>query len=94
MAIGYGTMLFGWIYNQGTDADLLNGIIVMGIGAVVVFNVIKNNFKNTPKKYAIMGSIMQLIFYIPITIGAIFLAAGAFIFFSQTRAVYSINGCD
>lgn len=66
----------------------------MIIGALVLCFVMLNNFKMTPRRIALKGSAMQLVFYIPITMAIIPIAAMAFAFLSQTKPVYSINSRD
>lgn len=97
MVISYGLIFFGNGNMQSAlenHGDALNGALVIGIGAVILIGVIVNNFKNTPKKLAIIGSIFQIILYIPIAIGAVIIAAVMFAYFSQTKPVYNINSRD
>lgn len=93
MVIAYGLLWIGYgIYNSSNDP--LNGIILMIIGALVLCFVMLNNFKMTSRRIALKGSAMQLVFYIPITMAIIPIAAMAFAFLSQTKPVYSINSRD
>lgn len=93
MVISYGLLWIGYhIYSSSNDP--LNGIILMIIGAVVLCFVIRYNFKMTTRPIALKGSVMQLVFYIPITMAIIPIVAMAFAFLSQTKPVYSINSRD
>lgn len=96
MVIGYGLMVLGNIWRKSeltnpVNGDPLSGVIVIIIGVLIVAGVIKNNFNKTPRRFAIAGSLMQIIFYIPIVIGIIPIVMGIFAFFSNTKPVYTIN---
>lgn len=93
MVISYGLLWIGY-HIYGSSNDPLNGIILMIIGVVVLCFVIRNNFKMTTRPIALKGSVMQLVFYIPITMAIIPIVAMAFAFLSQTKPVYSINSRD
>jgi hypothetical protein len=90
MVFSYALIFFGhnWIQN-GNDG--LNGVIVMGIGTLILLLVMINNFIKAPKLYAIAGSLMQLILYIPIAIGAVIVVAVVLAWASETKPVYVIN---
>lgn len=90
MVFAYALIFFGyrWLKNGN---DELNGIIVMGIGIVILVWVMINNFKKAPRLYAIAGSLAQLIFYIPIAIGAVIIAAVVLAWAFETKPVYVIN---
>ncbi|HQS67870.1 MAG TPA: hypothetical protein PLM93_11855 [Sulfuricurvum sp.] len=97
MVISYGLIFFGNGNMQSAlenHGDALNGALVIGIGAVILIVVIVNNFKNAPKKLAFIGTVLQIILYIPIAIGAVIIAAAMFAYFSQTKPVYNINSRD
>jgi hypothetical protein len=90
-------MFFGNAHMQtalDNHGDWLNGALVMLIGAAIFIGVIVNNFKHTPKKLAVIGTIAQIVLYIPIAICAVIIALAAVAFFSQTKPVYSINCRD
>lgn len=93
MVIAYGLLWIGYSLTKSSN-DPLNGIILMIIGAVVLCFVMLNNFKMTPRRIALQGSAMQLVFYIPITMVIIPIVAMAIAFFAQTKPVYSINSRD
>ena len=94
MVLSYITILIGWLWSHGKNNDPLNGVIVMFIGVFVLYKVIQNNFYKTPKIFAITGSLMQIVFYIPVTLLIIPIIAMLMAFFSQTKPVYVINGND
>lgn len=97
MVISYGMIFFGQIIFMSalhSHGDCLNGSIITGIGMVILVAVIVNNFSNAPKHIAIMGSIMQVILYIPIAAGALFILFIMFAYFSQTKPVYNVNSRD
>lgn len=77
-----------------TNDDTTNGAIIALIGLIIVFMVIRNNFKQVSKKYAILGSIMQLVFYVPISIASIPIIVAVVRFGAQIRPVYSVNSRD
>lgn len=90
MVFSYALIFFGynWIQN---DNDELNGAIVMGIGIFILLWTMINNFIKAPRLYAIAGSLMQLIFYIPIAMGAVIIVFVVLAWASQTKPVYVIN---
>lgn len=97
MVISYGLIFFGNSNMQEAlknHGDALNGALVIAIGVAILIGVIVNNFKKTPKKLAIIGSIFQLILYVPIAMGAVIIAAVMLAWFSETKPVYNINSRD
>lgn len=85
---GYILMKKQWL------GDPLNGLVLIPIGTYILVRTIQNNFDKTRFWYALVGSIIQVILYIPITVVAMFVIYGAIVFFSKTRPVYTINGKD
>jgi hypothetical protein len=71
--------------------DPLNGIIVFAIGAVILILTLRNNFQKSDKKLALQGSIAQLVLYVPITIGGVFVLFMLLAFFAQTKPVFTLN---
>ncbi len=97
MVFSYALMFFGNSWMQTAlknNDDWLNGAIVLAAGAVLLVGVIVNNFKKAPRLYAIAGSLAQLIFYIPISMGVVIIVAVIAAWASETKPVYSINGRD
>jgi len=94
MVFSYGLMFFGnsWMQTALEDkGDWLNGAIVLGIGVALLVGVIINNFIQAPRVYAIAGSLAQIIFYIPISIGAVIIVVVMLAWLSETKPVYNIN---
>lgn len=97
MVVSYALIFFGSSWMQTAlknNDDWLNGAIIMSFGVIILLGVIINNFKKTPKLYAIAGSLAQLIFYIPITMGAVIIVALMMGVASQTKPVYNLNSKD
>lgn len=97
MVISYGMMLFGNINMQSAlnnNGDALNGALIIAIGIIIFIAVIIHNFRNAPRKLAIIGTLLQTVLYIPIAIGALIIAAAMVAYFSQTKPVYNINSGD
>jgi len=90
MVLSYALIFFGYNWIQNGD-DVLNGVIVIGIGILILIRVMMNNFAKTPRLYAIAGSLAQLIFYIPIAIGAVIIVFVMMTWASQTKPVYVMN---
>lgn len=90
MVLSYALIFFGYNWIQNGD-DGLNGVIVIGIGILILIRVMMNNFAKTPRLYAIAGSLAQLIFYIPIAIGAVIIIFVMMTWTSQTKPVYVMN---
>lgn len=90
MVLSYALIFFGYNWIQNGD-DVLNGVIVIGIGILILIRVMMNNFAKTPRLYAIAGSLAQLIFYIPIAIGAVIIIFVMMTWTSQTKPVYVMN---
>jgi hypothetical protein len=81
-------------YYNTPQGDWLNGAIVMGLGIIILILTIVNNFKKTPRRIAILGSIVQLLLYIPFTLVAIITIAAALAVASQIKPVYTLNDRD
>lgn len=97
MVFSYTLMFFGnnWMQTAlANNDDWLNGAIVLTVGVLLLMGVIINNFKKAPKLYAVAGSMAQLIFYIPIAMGAVIIVAAMVAWLSETKPVYNINSND
>ncbi len=97
MVFSYALMFFGnsWMQTAlANNNDWLNGAIVLAVGVLLLMGVIINNFKQAPKIYAIAGSLAQMIFYIPISMGAVIIVAVIAAWLSETKPVYNINSND
>ena len=92
--IGYWCLFFGHgMYEEAlkNSGDILNGQALMGIGALLVFLILYNNFKAVPMTEAIFLSALELLLCVPLAYGAFFLLLAAVAFFSDTKPVYVIN---
>lgn len=97
MVFSYAMIFFGNTNMQielHRNGDALNGALVIAIGLAILIGVIINNFRKTSKKLAVVGTIAQLILYIPIAVGAVVIVAAMLAYFSQTKPVYNINSGD
>ncbi|MCL4431869.1 MAG: hypothetical protein M1300_06075 [Epsilonproteobacteria bacterium] len=97
MVLSYGMMFFGnqWFQNASTaNGDTLNGAVVMIIGAIILISVIVNNFNKAPQKIALIGTVAQLILYIPIAIAAAFIVLMIIAVATQTKPTYNLNSRD
>ncbi|MFY9141269.1 hypothetical protein [Sulfuricurvum sp.] len=90
IVIGYGTYKASLLHH----GDLLNGQLMIGIGGVILFLIILRNFEKVPRKMAIIGTLTQLILYVPIAVCALIILFAMAAYFSETKPVYRINGRD
>lgn len=74
--------------------DIFNGIIVALIGTIVLVIAVRKNFKHTPIRLALGGTMLQLLIYLPATVLAVFALAIAVVAASGIKPVYAINGKD
>jgi FtsH-binding integral membrane protein len=94
MVFSYALMFFGhsWMHTALINhGDSMNGGIIFTAGVLLFAGVIINNFLNAPKLYALIGSIAQIILYIPIAIGAVIIVAVVLAWASGTKPVYVVN---
>ena len=97
MIFSYALMFFGNSWMQTAlinHGDSMNGGIILTAGVLLFVGVIINNFLNAPKRYALIGSIAQIILYIPIALGAVIVVAVLAAWASGTKPVYVVNGND
>lgn len=93
-AIGYASIIYGYNWYEDVllkGGDLLNGQLLMSIGALLVLSVVYNNIKKSSLLFGIPMSFIQQMLYIPLTIVGFLALFGLFVFASQTRPVYNIN---
>jgi len=93
-AIGYAFLFFGnnWYMDAlKANGDLLNGGILIGIGAVTVLYVVYLNIKRTDLLFGLLGSLFQLILYVALTLGAVFALLIVMAALSETKPVYNLN---
>lgn len=94
MVFSYALMFFGnsWMHTALlAHEDSMNGALLLTAGVLLFVGVIINNFLYAPKRYALIGSIAQIILYIPIAIGAVIIVAVVLAWASGTKPVYVVN---
>ena len=93
---GYFIIYFGYnLYQEALkhNTDILDGKILIFIGACMLIYVILENFSNIPLKYAIPATIFQFgVFLVGAFVGLAVLVL-ALLFLAQTKPVYTINDC-
>jgi hypothetical protein len=93
-AIGYAFLFFGnnWYMNAvKANGDLLNGGILIGIGAVTVLYVVYINIKRTDLLFGLFFTLFQLVLYVALTLGAAFALLIVMAALSETKPVYNLN---
>ena len=92
--LGYMTIYFGneW-YTQALKVheDLLNGELLMGSGAFLLYGVLYSNIERTAPFYGFVMSIVGGALYLAATPLVFFAFIVAVAFFSETKPVYNIN---
>lgn len=84
-------------YTSSVDSggDTLNGIVIMGIGAIILLGLVYFNFRMTNLLYGLGGSALQLGLFIPLAyIGTFFVLLGlvlSIFLFAGAKPVYVIN---
>jgi len=94
MVFSYALMFFGnsWMHTALlAHEDSMNGALLLTAGVLLFVGVIINNFLYAPKRYALVGSIAQIILYIPIAIGAVIIVAVVVAWAYGTKPVYVVN---
>ena len=92
--LGYIAVYFGneWYFQElKVHGDTLNGILLIVIGALLLFSVIYVNIKKTSLLYGFMMSIVEGILYLVVTPLVFFVFIAVVAFFSETKPVYNIN---
>jgi len=92
--IGYWIIYFGNnLYSKALKAggDLLNGELLIAIGAVVVLIVVYKNFKAVPFLVAVVLSGVQLALCLPLAVGALFILIVGAAILAETKPVYVLN---
>jgi len=92
--IGYWMIYFGnSLYTKALKAggDLLNGELLMAIGAVAVLIILYKNFMATPFGVALALSAIQLALSLPLAVGAFFVLLIAIAVLAETKPVYVLN---
>lgn len=93
-AAGYVLIFYGngWYQSAlAADKDILNGILVMGIGVALILVVIYMNFKNTPAKLSILVTPLQQLFYAVFAVFGFLAVIFAIGYVAQTKPVFDIS---
>lgn len=93
-AIGYFMMVYGkqWLLEATADGgDILNGQILMGIGAVLIAGIFYNHIQKTSLWFGFLVGAYQLLLYVPASILGAFVLLAVVAFAMQTKPVYNIN---
>jgi CDP-diglyceride synthetase len=92
--IGYYLCFFGYnnlMHALRVDGDTLNGILLIGIGAIFLIVQLWKNFENTNFKMGLWFSIIQFAIYIPVAIIALFFIIVMIVIAADSRAAFCIN---
>jgi len=73
------------------NGDILNGLILLFIGALLLLKVIYTNFDNTDLIIGVLGTIFQFLVYIFLSVFSVIVLFVAAIAFAQIKPVYNIN---
>ncbi len=93
-ALGYLALWYGydWFMEASTTGgDILNGQILIGIGAVFVVGSFLNNIRRTSFFFGIFAGTYQLAIYVPLSIASALLVLLAMAWAMNTKPVYNIN---
>ena len=75
-----------------SGGDVLNGIVVMGIGILVALGLIYFNYKRTNFVYGVGGTVLQLLaFSVMAYIGIVVLAIGLFLSFMSGMSTQNVR---
>jgi len=94
VTIGYYFCYFGYqVFLDATksDGDILNGILLMGIGFIFLLFMLIANIKNTNFIMGISFSVVQFLVYIPIAYIAFFVIVITIIALMNTKPVWVLN---
>ena len=73
------------------QGDILNGVLLMGIGIIVLLWIIYNNIKKSSLIYGLTMSIVTELLYAAATPLVFFAFIMAIAFYSQAKPVYNMN---
>lgn len=93
-SIGYALIFFG--HNWYVDAlsksgDILNGQILMGIGAVTVLFMLVTHIRRTSILFGTFFGVFQLILYVPASVISFLAVIVLIAWAAETKPVYNIN---
>ena len=75
-----------------SGGDVLNGIVVMGIGVLIALGLIYFNYKRTNFVYGVGGTVLQLLaFSVMAYIGIVVFAIGLFLSFISGMATQNVR---
>lgn len=92
--LGYIAIYFGneWYRDAlKVQGDLLNGELLMAIGAILLVGVVYLNIKNSSLLYGLIMSVVTEIIYAAATPVVLLVLLMAMAFFAETKPVYNIN---
>jgi len=93
-ALGYLSLWYGndWFKEASTaGGDILNGQILIGIGAVFVIGSFLNNIRRTNFLFGVFAGVYQLAIYVPLSIASAFVLLILAAWAMETKPVYNIN---
>ena len=91
---GYGALLFGysWYMNAlNKHGDILNGQILVGIGALLLLWTIYSNIKNTGLLIGIVFTAIQQIIYLVVGATSLFILFLLVAAYAEAKPVYRID---
>jgi len=94
-AAGYVLIYYGYHWYEkalNTDQDILNGIILVGIGIILIGVVLYFNIKNTSIKLSILFSPIQQVLYAVFALFGLLAIVLMIAYFAQTKPVFNIRG--
>ncbi|HIP15398.1 MAG TPA: hypothetical protein EYG74_07910 [Sulfurimonas autotrophica] len=94
-AAGYVLIYYGYNWYEkalNTDQDILNGIILVGIGIILIGFVLYFNIKNTSIKLSILFSPIQQVLYAVFALFGLLAIVLMIAYFAQTKPVFNIRG--
>jgi len=97
VVVGYYFLFFGYKFyetaSHATHGDILNGVILMIIGAILVGINIFNNYTYEKGRgiRVLLFTVIQLVVYLGLAFVGIFIVAIAIAALAQTKPVYVLN---
>lgn len=91
--IAYALLFFGakfYLDALSAHGDILNGILMMGIGAIIILGVLIWHIKHTSFIFGLLFGILQLVIYIPAGIVSFLIIIAALAWLSDTKPVYRL----
>ena len=91
--VAYALIFFGrrfYLDAVSIHGDILNGILMVGIGAVIVLGIVIYHIKHTSFLFGVFFGMIQLLIYVPAGVVGFFIAIAAIAWFSDTKPVYRL----